>query len=146
MRAQRERELYSPALAYVSGRRWADNSAVVAEEVPLSGRRVDCGVVTKSGRLLAFEFKLNNTSKALWQASLNSLFFDRSFIVVNTRVIRETAEKAAALGVEILSIGHGTCVHLGRASNERPQRVVRKRVRESVIERGCEWDEYVRAL
>jgi hypothetical protein len=143
---QSERELYVPALAYVHGRRWAGIGAVVAEEVPVSGRRVDCGVLTRSGRLLAFEFKLRNTTKALWQASLNSYFFDRSFVVINTRVTPATMEKASAFGVEILSIIDNECIHVGRSRPGGPQRVVRRRVKTKVLERGHDWGDYVQGF
>lgn len=141
-----ERELYRPALAYVRQRRWLDGSALIADEVPLSGRRVDCGVLTRSGRLIAFEFKLRDVGRVLWQASLNRLYFDRSFIVVNHRINPETVSKAVSLGVEVLSIVDGECQYDGRVDRGRPQPVVRRRVREKLSERGLEWGDYVQGL
>lgn len=141
-----ERELYEPVLLYLERRRWIGAGSIVAEEIPLSGRRVDFAVLTRSGRLIAIEFKLSDFGRALWQATLNTHFFDRSIMAVNARASADAAERARLAGVELIARQESKYIRSGPAKWEQPPHVVRSRVISKIRSRGMTWGDYVRQL
>lgn len=146
MTITRERELYAPILLYMERRRWIGAGSIIAEEIPLSGRRVDCAVLTRSGRLIAIEFKLSDLGRALWQATLNTQFFDRSIVAVNARASDAAVERARLAGVELIARRESNYVRSGPAEWKRPPHVVRQRVVSKIHNRGMTWGDYVRQL
>lgn len=146
MKIASERDLYSPVLLYMERRRWIGSGSLIAEEVPLSGRRVDCAILTRSGRLLAIEFKLSDFGRALWQATLNTHFFDRSLMAVNARASVDAVERARSAGVELIARRESTYTRSAPAEWNRPPHVIRQRVISKICSRGVAWEDYVRRL
>ena len=66
-----ESRMLAPLIQWLEARRWVREDSVVALEMPLSGRRVDLVVLTRSGALSAFELKLGGFSRVLEQAVYN---------------------------------------------------------------------------
>lgn len=141
-----ERELYAPVLLYMERCRWIGAGSIVAEEIPLSGRRIDCAVLTRSGRLLSIEFKLTDVGRVLWQATLNTHFFDRSIVALRSRASAHAIERARLAGVEIISRSGSKYTRVCSSDWERPPRAVRDRVIAKVQDRGVCWGDYVRQL
>jgi hypothetical protein len=54
----------------------------VAHEVTFGRKRVDLVGVTARGDLIAVEFKVSDWRRVLWQASINQLFADFSYVAV----------------------------------------------------------------
>lgn len=141
-----ERELYAPLCTYLGRRNWVGVGTVVAEELPLSGRRVDLAMVTRSGRLTSIEFKLRDTGRALWQATLNTHFFDRSLVVMGTGVSHALLARAAAAGVEVITVSDVTIRRSVALRSHKPDPKVKRRASQRIHERGTEWGDYVRGL
>lgn len=84
--------------------RWIDERAILVQELPVNGRRVDLAVLSASGRLSAFELKLKGSARVLEQASYNRLSFDRSWAVVGAVPLPANVEVARAHGIGLLVI------------------------------------------
>ena len=56
--------------------------ASVAREVSFGRKRVDLVGLTTRGDLVAVEFKVRDWKRVLWQASINQLFADFSYVAV----------------------------------------------------------------
>lgn len=143
MRLASERDLYAPVLLYMERCRWIGPESLIAEEIPLSGRRIDCAVLTKSGRLIAIEFKLADVGRVLWQATLNTHFFDRSIMAVRSQASAHAIERARLAGVEIIGRSGSKYTRACSSDWNRPPRVVRDRVIAKIQDRGVCWGDYV---
>ena len=60
----------------------------VAREVAFGRKRVDLVGVTTGGDLVAVEFKVRDWKRVLWQASINQLFADFSYVAVWHRTLK----------------------------------------------------------
>lgn len=78
-RATPESALYAPVLALALLRL---GTRCLAKEVPVGRKKVDLVGLTHSGHVLAVEFKMRDWRRALWQASVNQLFAEYSYVAV----------------------------------------------------------------
>jgi hypothetical protein len=99
-----EARLLAPLLAWLKRRRQIRTRTVVVTEVPWHGRRVDVATLTTTGRTTAYELKLRNTRRAIEQAAMNKLCFDRSYIVTTVTPNDENRLLAENLGVGIITV------------------------------------------
>ncbi len=109
---RREASLLAPLLTWLAVHKRLGASCRLAVEFPWLGRRVDAAALTSTGRLLAFELKIDNHSRAMEQASCNKLVFDRSYIVTSkmptTRILK--AAQRASVGIILIDRVHPTLV------------------------------------
>jgi hypothetical protein len=115
-----------PLYAWLKATRMVGDSTRIFEEVRWFDRRVDC--VTINGRRVttAFELKLKDNVRAIEQASLNALAFDRSFVVTATPPGAALRDRARRSGVGIIcSIEHGSFELLVPSCLGRPHESVR---------------------
>lgn len=103
-----ERELLPPLLEWLRLRKTIRDETRIIEELPWRGRRVDLVTVTRTGICSAYELKLGDTRRALEQSSLNSLSFERSFIVVAATPNKGNLEQAKHLGIGVIQIDLAT--------------------------------------
>jgi hypothetical protein len=141
-----ERQLYSPLCCYLARRRWVGDGTVVAEEVPLAGRRVDLAALTRSGRLLSVEFKVRDSTRALWQATLNTHFFDRSLVVMGSGVSGVLLARATQCGVEVITLTDSGFRRSASGGQRRTDPKIRQRVIGKIRDRSMDWGAYVRSL
>jgi hypothetical protein len=80
------------------------------QELNWYGRRVDLATLTRSATACAFELKLRDNGRALEQAALNALSFDRSYVVTATPPTAKLLRRAEAVGVGVIHIGEGPAV------------------------------------
>lgn len=76
-----EVNLLAPLVGWLQRRRQLRHDAVVIEELPWFGRRIDLAVLTRSGIALSFELKLAHNRRAIEQSYLNGVAFDRTYLV-----------------------------------------------------------------
>jgi hypothetical protein len=111
-------------------------NSVVATELPWFGRRVDVAVLSPSGRVVAFELKLRDLSRAIRQAAYNRLSFDRSYVVTPRRPSEAILSNAASLGVGLIVVsGDGVRILL-ESPQELADPVLRNRLMTLVSGRG----------
>lgn len=97
-----ESDLYEPLLQWLVARRQLNDESVLAIELPWHGRRVDVAIASKSGATSAFELKLRHNRRALEQSYLNTVTFDRSYLVTATTLGAENLGRAATMGVGVV--------------------------------------------
>lgn len=138
LRSHTETDLLAPLVDWLQARRQVRPGAIVVEEFPWQGRRVDLAVLSASGISSSFELKLAHTRKVLEQSSLNAIAFDRSYLVTATRPSTSNMENAHALGVGVvyvsLPVGIVRLLMAPRAPTIHP--VVRRRLRAALIARS----------
>ena len=108
----REAALLEPLLSWLRGRRVLRDDTVIVSELPWYGRRVDLAILNRSNMTTAYELKLRQTRRALEQGALNSLSFDRSYIVTASKPSQRNLVQAVQLGVGVILISPDS----GRAS------------------------------
>ena len=94
--------MLEPLLQWLQRNRWIRQDSIVAPEFSWSGRRVDLATLTRSGVSSAYELKLSDTRRVLYQAALNAVSFDRSFIVTASQPSFDNLEQARLLGLGVL--------------------------------------------
>jgi hypothetical protein len=99
-----ESDLMEPLIRWLRTRRYVREDSVVAEEFPWQGRLVDLAVMTRSGTTSAFELKLFHTRRALQQSALNSMAFDRSYVVLRTQPLGSNLLHASHLGIGVIVV------------------------------------------
>lgn len=126
--------MYPPLLQWLTARRQLNSDSVFATELPWHGRRVDLAVASKSGPTSAFELKLSHNRRALEQSYLNTVTFDRSYLVTATALGADNLQRAASVGVGVVVCNLRTS-HLRLIVPPRVGRVdskVRARLREQI--------------
>lgn len=96
--------MLAPLIEGLKRRGWIGPGTLVAEELPVNGRRVDFACMSKSGRLSAFELKLGDYGRVIEQAAYNALSFDRSWAVVDRRPPSARVDLAERMGLGIMVI------------------------------------------
>ena len=99
-----EADLMEPLVLWLRARRSIREDSAVIPEFPWQGRIVDLAVMTKSGSTSAFELKLFHTSRAIHQGALNSIAFDRSYVVLRTQPLRSNLLQASELGLGVIVV------------------------------------------
>jgi hypothetical protein len=99
-----ESDLLAPLVEWLRARRQVRPDAILLEEFPWHGRRVDLALLTASGISAAYELKLAHNRRAIEQSYLNSISFDRTYLVTATRPTEPLFEQAVALGVGIIHV------------------------------------------
>lgn len=132
-----ESDLYEPLLQWLVARRQLNDESVLATELPWHGRRIDVALASKSGATSAFELKLSHNRRALEQSYLNTVTFDRSYLVTATTLGAENLSRAAAMGVGVvvcsLPVGQVRLVVPPRVGGVDPR--VRTRLRQQIARR-----------
>ena len=102
---RREKQLEQPLLDWLLRTGRIREDTIIVRELPWQGRRVDLATLTRSGRLTAYELKLNGSKRALVQASYNSASFDRSYVVTASRPVQRNMAVAreATIGIVLIS-------------------------------------------
>lgn len=109
---------------------------LVAQEVPLLGRRVDLALLTARGVTTAFELKIGRLQRVLEQASYNRASFHRSWIVTSNRPKPDGLDWALELGVGLLVIQHDTVTALAAPALRTPHPAAVKRLRAAIQARA----------
>jgi hypothetical protein len=99
-----ESDLMEPLIQWLRVRRFVREDSAMIQEFPWQGRLVDLAVMTKSGSTSAFELKLFHTQRAILQSSLNSMAFDRSYVVLRTQPQRSNLLQAGDLGLGVIVV------------------------------------------
>jgi hypothetical protein len=99
-----EAALLAPLVTWLASRRWIRFDSRLVTELPWNGRRVDVATLTRTGVSTAYELKLRDTRRALEQASLNGMSFDRSFVVTTSRTSPSNIDQAASLGIGLIHV------------------------------------------
>lgn len=100
--AMKEAALLEPLLQWLRARRTIRSDTLVLNEFPWCGRRVDLAILNRSDLTTAYELKLNHTRRALEQSALNSLSFDRSYVVTVSRPTGTNLLQAVELGIGLI--------------------------------------------
>lgn len=102
---KREEQLEQPLLDWLRRTGRIREDTIILRELPWQGRRVDLATLTRSGRLTAYELKLNGSKRAFVQASYNSASFDRSYVVTASRPVERNmaAARKAPIGIILIS-------------------------------------------
>lgn len=103
----REKQLEQPLLDWLRRTGRIREDTIILRELPWQGRRVDLATLTKSGRLTAYELKLNGSKRALRQASYNSASFDRSYVVTASRPVERNIAVARETTIGVILISKG---------------------------------------
>lgn len=93
-----------PLIAGLKRRGWIGPGSLLAEELPINGRRVDFACLSRSGTLSAFELKLGDYGRVIEQAAYNALSFDRSWVVVDRRPPLARIDLAGRMGLGIIVV------------------------------------------
>lgn len=137
-----ERSLYEPTLEALARWGWLRDGAFAAMEVPVFGRLVDLAIESRSGLLLAFEFKMADFGRVLRQARQNALAFDRSFVVVARAPSAASVARARNAGVGVIVVTGGIARKVSPAARRTIPLPVRNRVRSAIgprrIDRGSD--------
>lgn len=135
-----ERDLYAPLLAKLARLRRVRDDSLIAEELPLYGRRVDLAILTSSGSLFSVELKLRDLRGVLAQARLNLESFDRSYIAVGTEPARGWLSQAATHGIGVFVV-NGSVRLASEPTRNSAHHVARQQVVEKVKRQGRKWSD-----
>ena len=80
----READMFDPFWCWLERTRRIRRDTLYARELHWVGRRIDLAILTASGALTAYEFKLNHNRRAIEQAAYNAHSFHRSYVVTAT--------------------------------------------------------------
>lgn len=133
-----EAQLMEPLVVWLRSRRQVRDGALLVEEFPWYGRRVDLAVLTPSKIATAYELKLAHNRRAIEQSYLNGAAFDRSYLVTATRPSPVNRAQAEALGVGVIFVDLG----VQKVSLVLPSRradvsaAVRTRLRNAIVRRS----------
>lgn len=102
---RREIQLKQPLLDWLRRTGRIREDTIILWELSWQGRRIDLATLTRSGRLTAYELKLNGSKRAFLQASYNSASFDRSYVVTASRPVERNmaAAREATIGIILIS-------------------------------------------
>lgn len=102
---RREEQLEQPLLDWLRRTGRIREDTIIIRELPWQGRRIDLATLTRSGRLTAYELKLNGSKRAFLQASYNSASFDRSYVVTASNPVERNMAVAreATIGIILIS-------------------------------------------
>lgn len=132
-----EADMLQPVLDWLLRRGSVGSQTAVATELSWSGRRVDLAICNSRGVTSSFELKLRDNSRALSQAMLNALAFDRSYIVTMTMPSQSTLDTAAGAGIGIVLVSDDlaqSTIVLSPQVNRASERV-RTRLRVAILAR-----------
>lgn len=121
---------------FLRRRRWVRDDTLLARELPINGRRVDLGVLTRSGTSSAFELKIGGFGRVLEQAHYNRLSFHRSWIVIPNLPRPENVDEARKFGIGIIVVEGEAAKIVLRPGTPSAERLSRLRVREKFLELG----------
>lgn len=135
-----ESDLLDPLIDWLTRQRKLLPGAALVPEFPWQGRFVDLVLLSKSQITFSFELKLSHTRRALHQAALNLMSFDRNLVVTASRPTAANLDQARNMGIGVILLNpqDESCSAL---LSPRPQSVlpiVRKRLRESLTARSLE--------
>lgn len=99
-----EVDLLAPLVAWLERRRQLRHDAVIIEELPWLGRRIDLAVLARSGVASSFELKLAHNRRAIEQSYLNGVAFDRSYLVTATLPSSINREQARSQGIGVIHV------------------------------------------
>jgi len=105
---------------------------LVRTEFPWFGRHVDLVTLTESRLATAYELKLGALGRALEQASLNRLAFDRSYVVTASKPRPENLDLAAATGIGIIMVRKHKVEQVLQSPRIGRDPLVRKRLLEAI--------------
>ncbi len=109
-----ESELYEP-VANLS--LFQAEMVCMAREVAFGRKRVDLVGVNSRGDLIAVEFKVRDWRRVLWQAAVNQLFADFSYVAVWHTALRFfDREHLREKGIGLISISEGGARTIRRAA------------------------------
>lgn len=131
-----ERVMLLPLIDWLTARRWVRSDSIVVEELPVSGRRVDLSVLTRSGSLSAFELKMGGFGRALEQGYYNRRHYDRSWIVLDGNPRLANLEEARSVGVGVLISREGFFEVAVQPGVPIYETIARRRVAERIRERA----------
>ncbi len=131
-----EEDLKVPFLEWLRCSRRLHVGSLVVHELRWFGRRVDLVTVTRGGLLIAYEFKLNNTHRALQQASYNYLAFDRSYIVSASMPSTANLARARQSGVGFIVMEVDRARVIQESRLERGQAELRKKLMAAIRDRA----------
>ena len=102
---KKEVQLEQPLLDWLRRTGRIREDTIIVRELPWQGRRIDLATLTRSGRLTAYELKLNGSKRAVLQASYNRTSFDRSYVVTASKPVDRNMAVAreAEIGVILIS-------------------------------------------
>ena len=126
---EREIQLEQPLLDWLRRTGRIREDTIIVRELPWQGRRIDLATLTRSGRLTAYELKLNGSKRAFVQASYNSASFDRSYVVTASMPVERNMAVAreATIGIILISKG-GDPQLIAPCAMEGPNPLLRSRL------------------
>ncbi len=124
-----ERELYEP-VANLS--LFRTGMVYMAQEVAFGRKRVDLVGLSSRGDLVAVEFKVRDWRRVLWQAAINQLFADFSYVAVWHKTLKFIDRlQLKQDGIGLISISERGATTIRRASRSS----VRSRIhREAILQ------------
>lgn len=131
----READMFDPFWCWLERTRRIRRDTLYARELHWVGRRIDLAILTASGALTAYEFKLNHNRRAIEQAAYNAHSFHRSYVVTATTPSPRTLELAVTHGVGVLAFSAGKITVISAATVQQSSNASR-RLRAVIQERG----------
>lgn len=99
-----EKDLEQPLIDWLRRTGRIREDTIIVRELPWQGRRIDLVTLTRSGRVTAYELKLNGSKRALLQALYNSASFDRSYVVTASKPVERNLAVARCVTVGVIVI------------------------------------------
>ena len=133
---RQEKQLEQPLLDWLRRTGRIREDTIIVRELPWQGRRIDLATLTRSGRLTAYELKLNGSKRAFLQASYNSASFDRSYVVTASKPVERNMAVAreATIGIVLISTG-GNPQLIAPCGIEGPNPLLRNRLLRRICSR-----------
>lgn len=129
-----ERELYRPVGELPLLRRRIIQTAY---EVAFDRKRVDLVALTSRGEIVAIEFKVKDWRRVIWQASINQLFADFSYVAVwHTAIKFMDILGLSQQGIGIIKVGESGARMVRRAKQSPVQREAHRNAMTEVLSGG----------
>ena len=134
-----EIQLVLPLLNWLARRGRLRVGARVHQEFNWFGRRVDLVTLTASNVIVSYELKLAGLGRALEQAALNRMSFDRSYVVTGSQPRPSNVAIAREVGVGIIVIEESGVKQVAHSPLLRAERTVRQRLVKRLHDSDGHW-------
>lgn len=141
-----EKQLQEPLLRWLENNRRLGSGSEVFEEMPWFGRKVDLVTVTQSGRITAYELKLNSFRRAVEQAAYNRMAFDRAYVVTASCPTPNNLNLATDTGVGVIVIRSDSVIEIAPSPMRRAAKQIRRELLAKIREIRANVQEPIFAL
>jgi hypothetical protein len=131
-----EGAMLEPLVDWLKQRRRIRPDSYVLTELAWFGRYVDLVTLNRTATTVAFELKLQDNGRALEQAALNTLSFDRSYFVTATSPGPAILARASEVDVGVILVKSGEIRLVREAGRSRRDPLIRSRLLKAIKERG----------